>query len=172
MTAIKIGERYRCTWQGIQFGQVGVVTHRDSGNRFRFECERDGDVLYVHPDYLEPVAPPVPPFSNGDVVKLTSPDGEVTHQGPISGDVWLGRTPGERMSVTIWLDAGYSLEVVEHAPKPLPTVDGHYLSKGGVVYELHEGEWFWAGDFGKPESHQFMVNVSPLTRLVAEVSAS
>lgn len=171
MTAIKIGERYRYTRPGFWAGSAGVVGPQGEDGRYEFRTDHVG-LLFVDAEFLEPLTPLTPSFSNGDVVKLTSPDGadDFEVRGTVYDDVWLGKAPGQRFSVNMWLDAGWSLEVVEHAPPPIPTEEGVYQSEHGDVFQLQNGRWREPGSVYSNDAD--VLKGLTLTRLVPEATAS
>lgn len=128
MTAIKIGERYRFVSPGRYANQVVEVVERGIGFHWSIVTP-DGTRYAANSAELLPLETVTPSFSNGDVVKLTSPDGKNLIQGPVFEDIWMG-TISERVNIRLRLDVDWSLEVVERAPKPLPTEPGLYVMKG------------------------------------------
>lgn len=145
MTAIKIGERYR-----LPGGPVGVafemVAQDDAPCMVRLRFD-DGDATdWVYSEILTPDAQSTPSFSNGDVVKLTFGDDPVALQGRVRDEDILG-PDRNGFTISTLLDAGWSLEVVEHASKPLPTEPGLYVMKGmsgnpgPIILCFSDGYW-------------------------------
>lgn len=167
MTAIKIGERYR-RLRSLEADREGVVFSEGEAYDWHLRDD-DGESFFADSDSLFPVNPPVPPFSNGDIIRLESPDAETTVVGRVHDDVWVGSDIGTRFTITSRTDQGWSLSVVEWAPRELPTREGFYVSPDGQVFTLADGRW----QFGTKMTVPALVRqVGPLTRLVPEVSAS
>lgn len=166
MSKFKVGDRVRGispTTQKESYGEPGTVvsvTPKGTVSVFwdRYWACRRG----YRPDDLELT---VTLYKTGDVIRLTKDDTII--QGPATKAGELGGTLGGFLAIDYYLASGWTLEVIEEAPEPLPKEPGVYEGDNGMPYLLsRSGEWTFGTEF---RDEKFMQSFDKLTRLVPEV---